>query len=314
MNYYIGVDGGGTKTFYALFDENKNIIDSCETRGSNHENLSGGFSEAAEIIWNGFSSLIRKNTLKPSMITGTLMGLAGIDHKFQHDEMFAKLKEKGVERFDVCNDGYIVIKAGAPDGVGIGLNLGTGTCCNSIDSRGEMLQLGGFGELSGDCGNGEWISERVFAAIYRDIVLGCHKTIMSDIFCKKAGISKTAEDIGKAVTVFDSPDLNKYRIYLTDTLFEAVEAGDGEADDIQSYMADRCSDLIAAHVRKMKFEPGKIHVVLSGSMLTKTKNDSFIKELLRNSEDKTQRRFDFIKLDKQPVTGCINWLLESKGA
>ena len=26
MNFYIGVDGGGTKTAYALFDENKNIV------------------------------------------------------------------------------------------------------------------------------------------------------------------------------------------------------------------------------------------------------------------------------------------------
>ena len=26
MSYYIGIDGGGTKTAYALFDEKKNIV------------------------------------------------------------------------------------------------------------------------------------------------------------------------------------------------------------------------------------------------------------------------------------------------
>ena len=26
MSYYIGIDGGGTKTAYALFDENKKMI------------------------------------------------------------------------------------------------------------------------------------------------------------------------------------------------------------------------------------------------------------------------------------------------
>ena len=39
MKYYIGIDGGGTKTQYALFDENKNLISSVFTGGSNHENL-----------------------------------------------------------------------------------------------------------------------------------------------------------------------------------------------------------------------------------------------------------------------------------
>ena len=50
MKYYIGIDGGGTKTQYALFDENKNLISSVFTGGSNHENLEGSFSEAADII------------------------------------------------------------------------------------------------------------------------------------------------------------------------------------------------------------------------------------------------------------------------
>ena len=33
MKFYIGVDGGGTKTAYALFDENKNVLDSLQTKG-----------------------------------------------------------------------------------------------------------------------------------------------------------------------------------------------------------------------------------------------------------------------------------------
>ena len=39
MSFYIGVDGGGTKTYYALFDECKNIVADYKTSGSNHENL-----------------------------------------------------------------------------------------------------------------------------------------------------------------------------------------------------------------------------------------------------------------------------------
>ena len=47
MKYFIGVDGGGTKTQYALFDENKNMLSTVKTDGSNHENLEGAIPEAA---------------------------------------------------------------------------------------------------------------------------------------------------------------------------------------------------------------------------------------------------------------------------
>ena len=49
MSYYIGIDGGGTKTAYALFDEKKNIVAMAKGPGSNHENKENGFDEAVDI-------------------------------------------------------------------------------------------------------------------------------------------------------------------------------------------------------------------------------------------------------------------------
>ena len=50
MKFYIGVDGGGTKTAFALFDENKNMLELHEGPASNHENMEGSFPQAADII------------------------------------------------------------------------------------------------------------------------------------------------------------------------------------------------------------------------------------------------------------------------
>ena len=50
MSFYIGVDGGGTKTAYALFDEEKNIVAEVKTEGSNHENLEGSFDEVKALL------------------------------------------------------------------------------------------------------------------------------------------------------------------------------------------------------------------------------------------------------------------------
>ena len=87
MKFYIGVDGGGTKTAYALFDENKNVVAEHEGPASNHENMEGSFPEAAGIIADGVKAVAQKGGVDLADVSGMLMGLAGIDHPYQHDAM-----------------------------------------------------------------------------------------------------------------------------------------------------------------------------------------------------------------------------------
>ena len=101
MSYYIGVDGGGTKTAYALFDEDKKIVAMVKGPGSNHENMEGSFDEAADIIWDGLKSLTKEAGISIKDVSFTLMGLAGIDHQFQHDEMTKRLLDYGLENFEI---------------------------------------------------------------------------------------------------------------------------------------------------------------------------------------------------------------------
>ena len=52
----------------------------------------------------------------------------------------------------------------------------------------------------------------------------------------------------------------------------------------------------------------EIEVVLSGSMHTKLPNDAYIEKLHEYAQQMSGRKLKFIKLDKEPVTGCINWI------
>ncbi|MBR5619777.1 MAG: hypothetical protein IKW76_08575, partial [Clostridia bacterium] len=182
MSYYIGVDGGGTKTYYALFDEQKRIIADYKTAGSNHENLDGSFDEAVDILWEGLTGLLHSAGKTLDDVQYTLMGLAGVDHPFQHDALYERLEKKGLRNFSLFNDGFIVVKAGSISGAAIGLNNGTGTCCNAIDSTGRMLQLAGLGEYSGDMGNGHWIATMAYRAIYDDVYLGIRPTMLTGYY------------------------------------------------------------------------------------------------------------------------------------
>ena len=191
--FYIGVDGGGTKTVYTLFDENKNILDEVKTPGSNHENMEGSFDEASEIIWGGLTSLVAKHGISLDDVSFTLMGLAGIDHPYQHDIMCEKLNAKGLKNYAIYNDGFLGVKAGSETGAAIGYNMGTGMCCNAIDRKGEMRQLAGLGEFSGDIGGGHQIAITAYRIIYDDVMLNIAKTAMTDMFFEEFGVKRLLE-------------------------------------------------------------------------------------------------------------------------
>lgn len=309
MKYYIGVDGGGTKTAYALFDENKNLLDLVKGPGSNHENYENGFDDAAPLIWNGINDLLKTAGKSLDDISFTLMGLAGIDHQFQHDEMVKRLSDFGLKNFEIFNDGFIVVKAGSTGKEAIGYNAGTGTCCNAIDSDGKMFQLAGLGEFSGDEGNGHWIAMMTYRAIYNDVYLGLGETALTKMFYEEYNITKREEFLA-TVSTFESENPDPFIMRLIDFFFDAAKSGDKKTMEIIEEMAERGADLIAAHAKQLNFDVDEIEVVLSGSIHTKLPSEIYTDLLKAKAIEKSGRKLRFVKLTQPPVTGCINWILQ----
>jgi N-acetylglucosamine kinase-like BadF-type ATPase len=309
MKFYIGVDGGGTKTAYALFDENKNIVAEHYGPASNHENMEGSFPEAAGIIADGVKAVAAKGNITLADVDGMLMGLAGIDHPYQHDAMQEELGKLGVTGARIYNDGFIVIKAGVGSGAGIGYNCGTGTCCNSIDSNGNMLQIGGFDVLSGDKGNGHWVGAQTFRIMYDQLCLGKGDSMITKLMGEKAGIVDRATLLD-SIAVLEGDEGEDFLRKLIVSFFEAANNGDEAAMLVIEEMAQRGADYICGHINAMSFDCDVINVVLSGSIHTKLPSEKYTDRMAQLVEERTNRKFNFIKLECAPVVGCINWLLE----
>jgi len=301
MAYYIGVDGGGTKTAYALFNEGKEILHEHEGPGSNHENFDGGFDEAAARLHAGVQALLAKAELALCDITGIFMGLAGIDHPYQYDAMMQRLQ--GLGKLEIVNDGYIAVKAGCASGAGIGLNLGTGTCCNSIDRQGMLRMLAGLGEFSGDVGNGAWIGKQMFKIAYDDVVLGIENSVITSMITQQFG-----DDIMPLIQELDSEGGNDTKKAFVRIFFAALNASDPAAVRVAEQMALRGAQMIAAHLRDGDFAT-PCEVVLCGSIHTKLPSDVYVDMLLQQSRELSGRELLFSKLSRAPVMGCIDWMV-----
>lgn len=233
--------------------------------------------------------------------------MPGIDHKYQHDIMCEKLSEKGLRNFAIYNDGFIVVQAGSESGAAIGYNCGTGTCCNAIDSRGNMLQIGGLSECTGDMGNGSWIAQTAFRLIYDEVYLGLEPTLITKLYYEAFNIASREEFVG-SVAKLESEEAPLYIKTLIGAFFKAAAMGDAPALAKTDEMAKRGAQFIAALANQMEFDGDEIEVVLSGSMHTKLPNDIYIAKLHDYAQQMSGRKLRFIKLDKEPVIGCINWI------
>ena len=308
MPYYIGVDGGGTKTAYALFNESAELLLLHEGPGSNHENMAGSFDEAAQILWGGLCALLAEAGKTLAEIDFTLMGLAGVDHPFQYDALMERLRARGLEQLEIFNDGFIVIKAGSQSGAAIGLNCGTGTCCNAIDRQGRRVQLAGLGEFSGDAANGMWIATQAFRLAYDDVLLGIEPTLLSEMIRREFLLARP-EELPSLLAVLDSPENGEYAKTLIRLFFDAANAGDAPTLRLVEQMALRGAQLIAAHLRSLDF-PDPAEVVLSGSIHTKLPNKCYLDALTQKAEALSGRKLQFRLLEQPPVMGCIQWILQ----
>ena len=306
MPYYIGVDGGGTKTAYALFNEKEELLALREGPGTNHENLDGSFIEAAQLLFEGVLSLLFATGKAWEEIDFVLMGLAGVDHPFQYDALMKLLRDDyNFERLEIFNDGFIVVKAGSRTGAAIGLNLGTGTCCNAIDRQGKRVQLAGLGEFSGDIGNGQWIAQQAYRLVYDDLVLGIEPTALTGLVFGKYKIDSAAGLLG----LLEKMDEKSVKTFVQ-LFFKAANQGDAPVLRLVNQMAERGAQLIAAHLRTLDFPEQDAEVVLSGSIHTKLPSGVYVDLLKQKCEELSGRRLAFHTLEEPPVTGCIKWILQ----
>ena len=311
MKYYAGVDGGGTKTAYALFDENKNILAETRSPGSNHENLEGSFEEAADILIAGLNELCAAGGVRLEQIAYTLMGLAGMDHPWQIELLSEKLRVRGLERFELCNDGFLPLWAGSETGAAIAYNMGTGMCCNASDRSGRLRQLAGLGEFSGDIGGGHQIAITAYRLIYDDVCLGIEKTALTKKYFKEFDIKSTEEFVSSCGMYDDEKTQSRFVMRMLDFYFEAAAEGDGPVLKSIDALAERGARLIAAHANTLDFGD-ETEAVLCGSIHVKLPSDIYVDLLKEKASSYTDKKLDFKKLGFPPVRGCINRILQKQ--
>lgn len=310
--YFLGVDGGNTKTEYLLCTTQGKIIDVLRVGTCSHEQFDDGFDGMERVMREHLDELFSRNRgIDIKDITAAGFGLAGADLPYQIDELERRVKKIGFSRFGLGNDGLLGIKATSEWGVGLCAVNGTGTVVVGIDELGHILQVGGVGVLSGDAAGGHFICERIIASMY-DFTFRCGpKSKMFPLLSKLLNV--TSENILEAIDNYNLLHRN-----MTDIIklgAKAAVEGDEVAKGIFDGAGISVGKSAAGCIRRLSFAnrgtPEKpIDIVQVGSVWHKIPYKGMSEAFLKTATELSGKTCRIIELKTPAAAGGVLWAKE----
>lgn len=305
-NYILGVDGGNSKTDFALFRTDGALCSFLREGTCSHEKL-GGYDLAGKAIASSLKRLLAPVGVSAGQIGSAVFGLAGVDIPEQRSGMERAVSGLGLRESLVCNDGLLGIKAASPRGVGVCSINGTGTVCVGVDETGAMLQVGGTGAVAGDNAGGAYLARRAIGQAYAQRfrngpVFGGTQWIEEKLHITCMG--KWLEAI--------HPTRLHYKSFMTELiqlLFHLEQQGDLAARAIVVEAAENLADGVIGCIRNLTFHH-RVEVVMAGSVWSKGNCRRMKDTFMARVEACVPQEVAFTVLDSPPVLGAVYWAME----
>ncbi len=186
MKYFLGIDGGGTKTHAVVIDENYNIV--YEDKFDGTHIITAGDDRFREIMTTIYSKALEVTSNNLDHIFCARAGYG--EFKNDNDKIEQILSEVFTNvDFKVLNDSVGVWAGGLLCENGIGVIAGTGSCCCGIID-GEYIRVGGWGYIAGDEASAYWISTKLVNSYMRMIDGRMNKTVLVDVMDKEFDLNE----------------------------------------------------------------------------------------------------------------------------
>jgi glucosamine kinase len=178
MPYYLGIDGGGTKTRSVLGDATV-VLATAMSGGSNI--VRHGEQQAREALHSAIEQVCAAARISSGQISAVCVGAAGAARPEIAEAMrgiVAKvIPELPPTRIDIVGDTEIALESAFGKGPGVIAIAGTGSIVYGRAADGRIARAGGWGFAISDEGSGHWIGRRAISAIMTARDEGCETSL-----------------------------------------------------------------------------------------------------------------------------------------
>ncbi len=247
MAYFLGIDGGASKTAAVVTDENGTALGTGLAGGSNH--LRVGIDTATRNIERAVNIALVEAGMPIREVEYAYCGIAGSDHPDHHERVVDALKvffPRG--NFIVDTDARIALTGAIGFGSGVVVIAGTGSVAFGRNLEGEEARAGGWGPIIGDEGSGYGIARDGLTAIVRAYDGRGAKTTMTDTLCRDYGMCNPG-DLPRFVyaTTTRTDDIARFGKLV----IEAANAGDAVALGILERAGRELGHCVLAVARRL---------------------------------------------------------------
>jgi len=280
--YYLGIDGGGTKTEAVIATESGFVLGRGISGGANPHNypLDVAFEHIREAIEIARREAMNKRPDFKGKFEGACLGLAGIDTEADRkkvSEYYLKIPYQhspiSAGKIILCNDGFIGLKSGTDENWGVCLIASTGSNCYGVDKMGKESTAGDWGYLLGDQGSGFAIGMEMIRIVIKEYDGRKPLTLLSEKVVKHLGLQEVTDLIpwayGGQVPVRDIASLSQ--LYNDPELADSI--------DLSEIINNTLRQLISSYKtvsRRLDMAKGEVCTVVLLGGLFNLKNHFFI--------------------------------------
>lgn len=164
VSYYLGIDGGGTKTTCAVGDEAR-LLAAATAGPSNIVRV--GEEQARESLLQSVRQACAAAGITPAQVSHTCVGGSGAARPELAASVRSILAEVLATPIDVVGDMQTSLEAAFDTGPGVIVIAGTGSIAYGRDWQGKTARAGGWGFAIGDEGSAHWIGRAAVSALLR---------------------------------------------------------------------------------------------------------------------------------------------------
>ena len=263
MPYYLGIDGGGTKTTCAVGDES-DLLATATSGPSNIVRV--GEAKTRESLLQVVRQACAAAGIAPEQISHTCVGGSGAAHPELAERVRGFLAEIVSPPIDVVGDMQTALEAAFGDGPGVVVIAGTGSIAYGRDRNGKTARAGGWGFAIGDEGSAHWIGRATVNAVLResDRSYATAESLLhgklASALCRKWGVT-SLPDLARSANSVPPPDFA--------ALFPVVaDSKDPLALHVLSTAGKELARIAATVIHRLfpKDEPGPVRVAMIGGV------------------------------------------------
>ena len=258
--YYLGIDGGGTKTAFALMNEAGDVVSTFKTSGCYFPKL--GKEGLYELLLSGIEACGK------GVDFSEIVALAGIPLYGESEGLMLALeemKERLPVKISFVNDVEVGFYGALGFRAGINIVAGTGSIGVGFDEGGNFARSGGFGhDLGCDEGSAYYIGSRLINQFTRQVDLRAKRTLLYDVIRKELDLK---DDLHVMSYFLEVVKMERYKIAQFSKLAnELALAGDEACIQIFRDAAYEIYLLGLGITRQLSFEERPIQVSYTGGV------------------------------------------------